>query len=630
MAKEVQQLSIIAAVAICSFLFFSFFQMNGGREGNNKNNLIFMSKIFEGRITGAVTAGTAALNIKTTDTSGTLQWKERNGKTVSLPLAADGSAVSGASETEAVFLSASAKNKPDEMVYLEGERCTGIATLSDCVGARFLAIQNKEAHLVRITGINTEKNEINIEDITSETESNHNLYTDGAATSLKLGDLIMTITINEAAMQITFTNIGSSNGAVIELYDKATGEIINTNTGSQTFEGIKFREYDDGALAAEKYIGQGGTAPLTIAVFYDDVYDRSLEISGQLLTDLTKAQGSGWYITEGTASFYTNKGTLILYDEKEKHSFTISHVAATASASVKIKKTAEQPASGWTIYGVDTEGDVGKASSFVLDKKGFVHISYFDETNDALKYAYETAEGWYVQTVDAGNVGRASDIALDSTGKPHIIYTDTKNNKLKYAMYDGKEWKRWTVEAAGAAAILPTLAFGANDEQYIAYYDYVADDLMLLFYNEKSQTWQQQTIDAEGDVGTEASIAVGSDNNPRIVYFDNTYDLLKYAWYDGTAWQKTVLDESGTAGLFTALTLDKNNYPTIWYYNQLQDKVESLQYIGSNKWEQKTFSLEGFDIWQGDILLDKNGLVHFSYYNQKEKDLRYAVGVWEE
>ncbi|MBI5072549.1 hypothetical protein HZA99_01900 [Candidatus Woesearchaeota archaeon] len=236
MAKEVQRLSIIAAIAIVVLLFLS--QM---REGNGQNNM-YMKKIFEGTMTGAVTAGAAALSIKTTDTSGTLQWKGRNGRTVSLPLAADGSAVSGASETEAVFLSAGAKNKPDELVYLEGERCAGITTLFDCVGARFLAIQNKEAHLVRITKIDTEKNEISIEDMTSEKESSHNPYTDGAAASVTLGDLIMRITINEAAMQITFTSIGSSDGALIELYDKATLEIINTNTGSQTFEGIKFRE----------------------------------------------------------------------------------------------------------------------------------------------------------------------------------------------------------------------------------------------------------------------------------------------------------------------------------------------------------------------------------------------------
>ncbi|MBI5072548.1 hypothetical protein HZA99_01895 [Candidatus Woesearchaeota archaeon] len=69
---------------------------------------------------------------------------------------------------------------------------------------------------------------------------------------------------------------------------------------------------------------------------------------------------------------------MITYDEEEKHSFVIHHVATTVSASVKLKKTAEEPASGWTIYGIDTEGDVGKASSLVLDKNGFVHVSYFD------------------------------------------------------------------------------------------------------------------------------------------------------------------------------------------------------------------------------------------------------------
>jgi hypothetical protein len=295
---------------------------------------------------------------------------------------------------------------------------------------------------------------------------------------------------------------------------------------------------------------------------------------------------------------------------------------------VKIKSTAEE-AGGWIIHGIDKQGDVGKASSFVLDSNGFVHISYFDETNDALKYAYETIDGWYVQTVDTENVGRASDIALDSRGNPHIVYIDTKNSRIKYAQYDGQQWKRWTIEAAGAAAILPSLALGADNEQFIAYYEYIADDLMLLFYDTASQTWQKQTIDAEGNVGTEASIAVDTNNNLHVTYFDNTYDFLKYAWYDGTAWQRITLDSSGTAGLFTALTLNENNYPTVWYYNQLQDKVQYLSYVGNDKWEQKTFSLEGFDIWQGDIMLDENGYVHFSYYDKTEQDLRYAVGIWE-
>ncbi|MEK6867362.1 MAG: hypothetical protein AABX98_00925, partial [Nanoarchaeota archaeon] len=437
---------------------------------------------------------------------------------------------------------------------------------------------------------------IDIEDTTYGKESNNNQYNDAVATSFAIGDLSITLTINEAANQITFTTIGSSNNAEIELYDKATLQIININTVAQTFEGIKFSEYNDGALSPAKYIGQGGTSPLTIEVFYDDLYDKSIEISS-VIDVLTKAHGSGWYETKTLVSFYTNKGTLITYDEKEKHKLTIGHIATTASASVKIKSTAEEPEAGWTIHGIDKEGDVGKASSFVLDSNGFVHLSYFDETNDALKYAYETKDGWYVQIVDTENVGRSSDIALDSAENPHIIYTDTKNSKLKYAFYDGTAWKRWTIEAAGSAAILPSIALDEDDAQYIAYYDFIEDDLMLLFYDAKSQAWKKETIDAAGDVGAEASIAIDVDNNPHIIYFDNTYDFLKYAWYDGTAWQRTTLDASGIAGLFTALTLDKNNYPTVWYYNQLQNKVQYLSYVGNNNWQQKTFSLDGFDIW---------------------------------
>ncbi len=624
--KQLYKITFFAAFAIIIIIFLSlvagriptFIQVDQG-----KGDIL---------ITGAAVSSTTldVFTITTADTSGTIRWKNRDGTTVSLPIAGDGSVTTGNSQTESVLLAADAKNDPDERIYLEGENCQGQTSLTDCTSAQFLAIENKHAHLLKITGINVEKNEISIQDMTYGKESNDNTYTDAAATSFVIGELSITLTINEGAKQIAFTATGSSNGAEIELYDKATLEIINTNTAAQTFEGLKFSEYNDGALSPAKYIGQGGTSPVTIDVVYDDLYDRSIEVSS-IIDVLTKAQGSGWYETDNMVSFYTNKGTLIVYDEKEKHKLTIRHVATTASASVTIQATAEETEErgGWTIYGIDRKGDVGKASSFVLDKNGFVHISYFDETNDALKYAYETVEGWYVQTVDTENVGRSSDIALDSLENPHIVYTDTKNSKLKYAMYDETTWKRWTIEAAGTAAILPSLALDGDDAQYIAYYDFIEDDLMLLFYDATSKTWKKETIDAAGDVGAEASIAVDTNSNPHIVYFDNTYDFLKYVWYDGASWQITTLDSTGTAGLFTALTLDKNNYPTVWYYNQLQDKVQYLSYIGDNKWEQNRFSLEGFDIWQGDIVLDKKGYVHFSYYDKTEEDLKYAIGGWE-
>lgn len=609
-------LSIIAVVAIMSMLTFVPWEQTP----------------LETAITGAVTASTTnVLTIAASDTKGTIQLKQMDGPSISLPFAEDGSTATGNAQNEAVYLSSNAQQNPKDIFYLEGETCTGTTSITDCIGAEFLVVKDKTAHLFEITSIDTGKNEVDVEDKTGEKEMLDTLYSDGSATSITVGDRTITVTLTEAAKTVAFTTIGSSDGAIIELSDHATIELINANKASQSFEGLFFSEFNDGALAPEKYINN-----LRINIFFDDQNDKAIEISNSILTDLGTNQGSGWYKKSvddpQTKTYYSNKGTLWTYDEAEKQKLTVGHIVSTAAAKVSVKKTAAQTAqeaAGWTMYGVDKEGDVGKDSSFVLDKEGYAYISYFDETNDALKYAYMTAEGWYVQRVDSGNVGRSSDIVLDSDENPHVIYTDTKNNQLKYVYSDGKEWHTGTLDAAGQYAILPALALDSKNNPHIAYYDYKEDDLIHLWYDAETETWQKEIVDSEGDVGTGASIAIDSKNYPHVSYFDNGYDALKYAWHDGKEWHVQELDASGNAGLFSAISLDTQNYPLIWYYNQLKGKVQYLHYLGDDQWDQETFSLEGFDIYRGDIFLDGVGLVHFSYYYEPEKDLRYAKGVWE-
>ena len=70
-----------------------------------------------------------------------------------------------------------------------------------------------------------------------------------------------------------------------------------------------------------------------------------------------------------------------------------------------------------------------------MDADGFPHISYYDASNDDLKYATLYASGWYTQTVDSeGYVGLYTSLALDADGFPHISYYDSSNNDLKYAL----------------------------------------------------------------------------------------------------------------------------------------------------------------------------------------------------
>ncbi len=615
-APAFMSLCIIALLAMVGMLSFVPWEMIPSRTA----------------ITGAITASTTnVLTITASDTKGIIQLKQRDGSTVLLPIAEDGSGAAGNAQNEAVFLSASARRNPNDLFYFEGETCTGTTSISDCVGTAFLVVSSKKARIFEITSIDTTKNEIDIGDKTGEKETLDTIYSEGSATSITVGDLTITLTLTEATKTVTFTSIGSSHGATIELADKATVELLNANKASQSFEGLFFSEFNDAVLAPGKYISN-----LQLNIFFDDQYDKSIKISNSILTDLGVSQGSGWYKASvddpQTKMFYTNKGTLWTYDDDDKQKLTVGHMVSTAAAKVSIKKTTTsntEQTTGWTMYGVDKEGDVGKDSSFVLDKEGYPHISYFDETNDALKYAYQTAEGWYVQRVDTGNVGRSSDIVLDSKGYSYVIYTDTKNSQLKYAYSDGKEWYKGTLEAAGRYAILPALTLDSKNNPHLVYYDYKANDLVYLWHDADTDTWQKETVDANGDVGTDASIAMDSNDNPHISYFDNTYDILKYAWYDGTEWNIQKIDTSGTAGLFSAISIDANNYPIIWYYNQLKGKVQYLQYLGNDQWDQETFSLEGFDIYQGDIFLDEENYVHFSYYWGAEKDLRYAMGQWE-
>ena len=64
----------------------------------------------------------------------------------------------------------------------------------------------------------------------------------------------------------------------------------------------------------------------------------------------------------------------------------------------------------WQIELVDVVGDVGTDADVATDYLGRVHVAYYDETNNTLKYAQRRGGAWLVSVVDNGGVS------------PHILH----------------------------------------------------------------------------------------------------------------------------------------------------------------------------------------------------------------
>jgi len=83
----------------------------------------------------------------------------------------------------------------------------------------------------------------------------------------------------------------------------------------------------------------------------------------------------------------------------------------------------------WSIEWVDIEGgDVRYENSLTLDSFGYPHVNYSDMYNDDLKYVRWNGSEWQIETVDSeGNVGRSASIVLDSFNRPNISYLDWRH-----------------------------------------------------------------------------------------------------------------------------------------------------------------------------------------------------------
>lgn len=105
-------------------------------------------------------------------------------------------------------------------------------------------------------------------------------------------------------------------------------------------------------------------------------------------------------------------------------------------------KVATYDAGQWVATSVDGNAstNVGlDTSTFIDTSNDFIHVAYYDLSNQDLKYAVRDASGnWDVSTLDSvGQVGQFSSIVVDSNGDCHIAYIGDTYSSLKYYACSG-------------------------------------------------------------------------------------------------------------------------------------------------------------------------------------------------
>ena len=202
-------------------------------------------------------------------------------------------------------------------------------------------------------------------------------------------------------------------------------------------------------------------------------------------------------------------------------------------------------------------------TSIQVDSTDRVHISYYYEDSvagtDTIYYIAQDATGWKApeQVDDCGgnDCGNWSDLALDSMDRPHISYHDDSDGLLMYAYWNGTAWQKTMVDDCGGTGYCgksTSIAIDRNNKPHISYRDGGWDDgsspngtATLRYAYLSGSTWQKTEIDTRiggGDTG----LALDRSGTPHITYWEGFYKAPKYATtfvYEGTTYWTTFFVE---------------------------------------------------------------------------------------
>jgi hypothetical protein len=286
----------------------------------------------------------------------------------------------------------------------------------------------------------------------------------------------------------------------------------------------------------------------------------------------------------------------------------------------------------WYTMRVDTQA--GQFASLAVDSLDHPHLAYNSRFLTGLHYAFFDGTHWQIQIIDHDRTNHLTSIQLDAKGYPHISYYKEENEDgtnalhLKYAFFDGKTWYVETVSQKFASGKFNSIALDSSGRPHIAYSFQAAGDLGYAFWD--GSDWVYGTPDTRRThndyVGEGNSIAIDSKGNPHIAYWDLDKRAIKYTQWTGTHWQTEFVDRiSGEFGEGdrVSLKLDSHDQPHVAYYDS---GIGGLKYAerSSEGWRTEIVDDQGNVGEYPSLFLDRQDRPYISYYDWSRGQLRLA------
>lgn len=327
----------------------------------------------------------------------------------------------------------------------------------------------------------------------------------------------------------------------------------------------------------------------------------------------------------------------------------------------------------WTVEIADDAAAVGRYSSLKMDRQDRPHISYYDETNGNLKYAYKTGSGWQHETVyETGDAGTFTNLVLDSNDHPMISFHDEDEGRIRMSWKSTGSWSSINIALTGGSHPCNRIALDSQDHFYVAYVlpessDYKlritytdGSDLFLYYVQdgagdiglfsmvmnggdqpclaygypvdaEKSNLkyavhtpsdWQYEVDSFDEDSGYSSSLMLDSDGYPHVAH-RNIDGYLLYSYRDAGGWHNTVTDYPVSA--YISMVLDSDRYPHVMSTNGLDNSVHHM-YADAEGWhDELVFEQTVAGAAYASLSIDSQDELHASFYSRGDATLRYAT-----